>query len=77
VEHYHTELKDLFEQLGLAVDELSQLDFVKKNQGLAANIKLHDASFWTDQQREFLRSALQEDSEWAELIDQLDALLRA
>jgi hypothetical protein len=77
VEHYHTELKDLFEQLGLAADDVSFLDFINKNQGLAANIKLHDASFWTDQQREFLRSALQEDGEWAELIDQLDALLRA
>jgi hypothetical protein len=77
VEHYHTELRDLFEQLGLPADETSQSDFVNKNHGLAANVKLQDASFWTDQQREFLHVALLEDGEWAEIIDQLDALLRA
>jgi hypothetical protein len=36
----------------------------------------HQASFWTQAQASFLREAIEEDADWAELVDQLDVMLR-
>ncbi|MFN4236617.1 MAG: DUF2789 family protein [Vogesella sp.] len=35
-----------------------------------------DAPYWTPAQSRFLREALQQDSDWAELVDQLNQALR-
>ena len=76
MEQYHTALADLFAQLGLASDQQAISAFIEKNSGLAADIKLEEANIWTKQQANFLRTALTEDGEWAEVIDQLNSLLR-
>ncbi|KXI28171.1 DUF2789 family protein [Paraglaciecola hydrolytica] len=76
MEHNHTALSDLFAQLGLSADQEAITEFVQKNAGLPAEIKIENAPIWTKQQAAFLRSALAEDAEWAEVIDQLNALLR-
>ncbi|WP_340677649.1 DUF2789 family protein [Paraglaciecola sp.] len=76
MEQYHTALSDLFAQLGLSSDQQSMSEFVQKNAGLPAEIKIENADIWTKQQGDFLRTALVEDAEWAELIDQLNVLLR-
>tara|TARA_R110000868_G_scaffold1627_1_gene12977 strand:- start:622 stop:852 length:231 start_codon:yes stop_codon:yes gene_type:complete len=76
MEHNHTDLGDLFAQLGLSSEQQAISEFIQKNSGLPAAVKLENADIWTKQQAEFLRSALAEDSEWAELIDQLNVLLR-
>ena len=76
MEQYHTALSDLFAQLGLSSDQQSMSEFVQKNSGLPAAIKIENADIWTKQQGDFLRSALAEDGEWAEVIDQLNVLLR-
>ena len=76
MEQYHTALHDLFAQLGLANDQPAVRAFIQKNSGLAADIKLEDADIWSKQQADFLRTALAEDGEWAEVIDQLNILLR-
>ncbi|WP_265588330.1 DUF2789 family protein [Chitinilyticum piscinae] len=34
-----------------------------------------EASFWRPSQADFLRQALMEDSEWAEVVDELAVLL--
>jgi hypothetical protein len=67
---------DLFAQLGLPNDEVGIRAFLAANSPLAGSIDLADAPFWTQAQATFLREAFQQDSDWAELADQLSAALR-
>jgi hypothetical protein len=71
----HT-LTTLFEQLGLPSDQASIEDFIAKYSPLPAEIALQDAPFWSDSQSGFLEEGLEEDSDWAEIIDELDARMR-
>jgi len=45
-----------------------------KGQGMA--ICFSGADFWNEAQAAFLSEAVAEDSEWCELVDELDCLLR-
>lgn len=76
MESYHTTMSELFQQLGLASDEKSIEEFIQRHSGLAQKTRIEHAQFWTRQQAEFIESSLVEDAEWAELIDQLNVLLR-
>jgi hypothetical protein len=67
----------LFEQLGLACDDQSIAAFIKTNSPLNEQVKLADAPFWTRAQADFLREALLEDADWAEVVDALSLALRA
>jgi hypothetical protein len=67
---------DLFAQLGLPNDDLGIKAFLSLYSPLVGTINLADAHFWTPAQAAFLREALQQDSDWAELADQLSAALR-
>jgi hypothetical protein len=67
---------DLFAQLGLPNDEVGIRAFLAANSPLAGDINLAEAHFWLPAQAAFLREALQQDSDWAELADQLSAALR-
>ena len=69
-------LSDLFTQLGLAMEEAEIDAFIDKNKGLAKATRIEDADFWNASQADFIRSALIEDAEWAEVIDQLNSRLR-
>lgn len=71
----HT-LTTLFEQLGLASEKNSIEEFVARHSPLPREIALQDAPFWSESQSHFLEEGLEEDSDWAELIDELDAMLR-
>ena len=71
------DLKDLFEQLGLPSDGPSILAFIDAHRPLADAVKLAEAPFWNDSQSAFIREELQEDADWAELVDRLDVALRA
>lgn len=64
----------LFDQLGLNSSESAMEQFIRHHQ-LAADIELHQASFWTDAQREFLHSHWDKDDEWAIVIDILNEQL--
>ena len=71
----HT-LQDLFLQLGLS-GEQGEIDrFVATHRPLANSIELADASFWTPAQAEFLREEINDDADWAEIVDQLNVMLR-
>lgn len=70
------DLTTLFEQLGLAGDTSSIDAFIETHRPLAARVRLAEAPFWNDGQSAFLDEALNEDSDWAELVDQLDVRLR-
>jgi hypothetical protein len=71
----HT-MATLFEQLGLPADDASIDSFIAKYSPLPAEVALQDAPFWTESQSTFLEEGLEEDSDWAEIIDELDARMR-
>lgn len=71
----HT-LEELFEQLGLPSDEASRRAFIEAHAPLPNEIPLPDAPFWTPAQATFLREELVEDADWAEVIEELNTLLR-
>ena len=69
-------LSSLFKQLGLDNNDEAIEAFVAAHRPLAASTELHEADFWNSSQAEFLRQEKAEDADWAEVVDQLDAMLR-
>lgn len=69
-------MSDLFGQLGLNSDDQAIEQFIDTHRGLDNKVHIENAPFWTDAQAAFIQGALIEDAEWAELIDQLNGLLR-
>jgi len=67
----------LFEQLGLASDADGIARFISTHAPLPGAVALPDAPFWSPAQAGFLREALLQDSDWAELTDQLSQALRS
>ncbi len=71
----HT-LQTLFRQLGLPDDEAGVRRFIHVHRLLGEEVFLENAPWWDPAQREFLCRAKAEDSAWAIVVDELDALLR-
>lgn len=67
---------NLFAQLGLSNDPESIQRFIKANSPLAPEIRLEDAAFWSASQSTFLRNNLEEDADWAEVVDRLNIVMR-
>lgn len=67
---------ELFAQLGLPCDAQGIRQFLAQHAPLAPEVSLPDAPCWTPAQADFLRDALQQDSDWAEVVDQLNQALR-
>lgn len=62
----------LFTQLGLQTD----IDrFVTEHRPLAADLHIWQAPFWNQAQADFLRESIEGDSDWAEMVDELDRRL--
>lgn len=76
MEHPDHPFSELFEQLGLAADEASIKAFLEQHAPLPPEMALYQAPFWNPAQAEFLYTALEEDADWAEVVDHLDASLR-
>ena len=70
------DLTALFLQLGLAADEASIAQFIVDNSPIPKEVSLADAGFWNPSQAGFIKQGLDDDSDWAEIIDHLDAWLR-
>jgi len=70
-------LNNLFAQLGQPNDDASIARFIETHSPLAEGIQLYEAAFWTPAQAGFLREAILEDADWAEVIDELNNDLRA
>ncbi|RUR55681.1 DUF2789 domain-containing protein [Vreelandella populi] len=66
---------DLFEQLGLSSDSDSIEQFIKRHRPLPADMELAEAPCWNEGQAEFLREAIEDDADWAELVDHLDVAM--
>lgn len=71
----HT-LSCLFAQLGLENSDTAIEKFIKDHKGLPARISLSEADIWNVSQASFLREAIEQDSDWSEVVDSLDARLR-
>ena len=70
------DLVSLFSQLGLDNTDEAIEDFIRRNNPLPANVELHKADFWSSSQTSFLKQAKDDDADWAEIVDQLDVMLR-
>lgn len=69
-------LTTLFDQLGMASDPASIEEFITRHSPLPSEVAIQDAPFWSESQSHFLEEGLEDDSDWAEMIDELDAQLR-
>lgn len=67
---------ELFRQLGLPADRAYIEQFIVEHKPLEPDVKISAAPFWSQSQQEFLKKALQEDADWAPMVDQLNAELR-
>ncbi|WP_085582129.1 MULTISPECIES: DUF2789 domain-containing protein [unclassified Pseudomonas] len=69
-------LSALFKQLGLACDPAGIDQFIATHSPLKPELHLADAFFWNEAQKAFLRDEILDDADWAEVVDQLDVMLR-
>lgn len=63
----------LFAQLGESTDDAAIDRFIGLHIMQGGAIALHEASCWSKSQSDFLRQAIDEDAEWAPIVDQLNA----
>ena len=69
-------LPSLVKQLGLPDDSESIVKFIATHSPLKPELHLADAFFWSPSQSELLREEILDDADWAEVVDQLDVMLR-
>jgi hypothetical protein len=69
-------ITSLFDQLGLNSSEKEIDNFIAKSSPLPKGMELYKAKMWNASQADFLKQAKEEDADWAEIVDQLDAMLR-
>ncbi|OUS29061.1 hypothetical protein A9R01_13475 ['Osedax' symbiont bacterium Rs2_46_30_T18] len=71
----HYKMSTLFAQLGLPSEPEEVEKFIAQNR-VTENQRLEQAGFWSREQSRFLTECIEEDSDWVELVDHLDSLLR-
>lgn len=69
-------LTSLFAQLGLPSAPEEILRFIESNRPVPEHLALHEAPFWSRSQSDFLLENVQNDADWAEIIDSLNVALR-
>jgi hypothetical protein len=67
-------IETLFAQLGLDNSAEAMTQFVTSHR-LPKDVSVNNAPYWNDGQRHFLQDALRQDSEWSEVVDQLNVML--
>jgi hypothetical protein len=77
MEQQRHSMSHLFSQLGQPSDAAAIAQFIASHRPLAGEINLPDAEFWSPTQAAFLREAILNDSDWAEVVDQLNSALHA
>ena len=66
----------LFEQLGLDSNDEAIDMFINKHKSIHYQGFLYEADFWSRSQADFLKQSVDEDADWAIVVDQLDSMLR-
>jgi len=74
--HGHS-MSNLFAQLGQAQDPGAIARFIEANRPLAGDIELHLAAMWSPSQAAFLKQAISDDADWAEVVEALNSALHA
>ncbi|TQV87230.1 DUF2789 domain-containing protein [Aliikangiella coralliicola] len=69
-------LISLFNQLGLDSSDEAIKDFIGRNKPIPDDVELHNADFWNVSQSSFLKQVIDDDADWAEVVDQLNVMLR-
>ena len=69
-------MQSLFAQLGLSNSDTAIDNFIQNNH-LPDDIPIENAAFWSAGQAQFIREAITQDADWAEVVDHLDTQLRA
>lgn len=69
-------LNTLFAQMGLNDSDEAIDSFVRNHAPIPKEIPIYEATFWTSSQSALLKESLKSDSDWAEVVDQLDVQLR-
>ena len=69
-------LPALLPQLGSAATPRAVAAVVPRQAPLPAHLLLVDAPCWSSAQAQLLAQALEDDADWAEVVDELDLLLR-
>ncbi len=69
-------LSDLFAKLGLPHSPQAIGEFIARHHPLPQAEPLAGAAFWNAEQADFLRQARESGSDWAEVVDELNSLLR-
>lgn len=68
-------LESLFQQLGLGSSDSEIRAFIKQHR-IPDGVRMFDAEFWSEGQSQFIREELSKDSDWANVIDNLNVALR-
>jgi diphthamide synthase (EF-2-diphthine--ammonia ligase) len=68
-------MADLFRQLGLPSDAQAIDAFIRQHQGVCRQHTLVAAPLWNDSQRQFLKEAIAQDSDWAIVAEKLTSQL--
>ncbi|MEY4328814.1 MAG: hypothetical protein RL703_633 [Pseudomonadota bacterium] len=69
-------INSLFAQLGLP-SKTEEVDlFIEQHRPLPDHFLLHEAPCWSASQATFLAEEIEDDADWAEVIDELNARLR-
>jgi hypothetical protein len=76
MEHPFHPFHELFQVLGLPATDADIRAFLQAHAPLPQGVALPDAPFWAPAQVAFLREAVEEDGDWAEVVDQSNAALR-
>ena len=69
-------MTNLFLQLGLPAEKHEIADFIRDHQ-LPEDVRVSEAEFLSDSQRQFLREEWVEDADWAIVVDELNQALHA
>lgn len=71
------DMQSLFKQLGLANSPSEIEAFIQQHKPVPRGTSLAEADFWTDAQSAFITEEIAEDADWAQVVDELDVMLRA
>ena len=69
-------MTNLFLQLGLPAGKDEIAAFLRAHQ-LPEDVRVSEAPFWNDGQRQFIREEWREDADWAIVVDELNEALHA
>ena len=69
-------MTNLFLQLGLPAGKEEIAAFIRDHQ-LPEDVRVSEAPYWNDGQRQFLREGLRDDADWAIIVDEFSEALHA